>query len=378
MDPQSTDLPSVRIGVLLAGGESRRMGRDKRELRLGGETLLRRNLAFLGSLFPVVGLSVRSAEQTPHDLPGGIVVIPDEAPGSPLAGLTSILGRFDEPVFAMAADLIAPEPEAVGRVLAAFDGVDVALPVAGDHLEPLHAVYGPGCRPHMRRLIAAGAHSILDLFPLVRVARVPFEDTAPFFNVNTPADWAEAQRRLGDDVEPAPDERPGGRDHGRVVLGVVGRPNSGKTTLIEKLIPEFTSRGLRVGAVKRVARFDIDVPGKDSWRHGQAGADAYTVASASKLAVVTRTREEASLAEIVAHYFGGYDVVVCEGYRREAPDVLRSSARPRAMSRRCASRANRWRSSPTRALLDEHRFALDEGLPPAGFLIERLGLPARG
>ena len=322
MSPQQTDRERVRIGVLLAGGESRRMGRDKRVLRLGGETLLRRNLAFLGGVFPVVGLSVRNADQAPDDLPAGVVVIPDEVPGSPLAGLASILGRFGEPVFAMAADLVAPEPGAVGRVLAAFDGVDVALPVADDHLEPLHAVYGPGCLPHMRQLLAAGAHSILDLFPLVRVARVPFADTAPFFNVNTPADWVEAQRRLGGGAEPAPVHRPAQTAGGPVVLGVVGRPNSGKTTLIEKLIPEFTRRGLRVGAVKRVAKFDIDVPGKDSWRHGQAGADAYTVASASKLAFIARREEEASLEEIVARYFGGYDVVVCEGYRREAPDVV--------------------------------------------------------
>ena len=118
MSPQTTDRVPVRIGVLLAGGESRRMGRDKRGLRLGGETLLQRNLAFLGDLFPVLGLSVRSAEQAPDDLPAGVVVIPDEVPGSPLAGLASILGRFDEPVFAMAADLIAPEPGAVARVLA--------------------------------------------------------------------------------------------------------------------------------------------------------------------------------------------------------------------------------------------------------------------
>ncbi len=151
MSPLQTDREPVRIGVLLAGGESRRMGRDKRELRLDGETLLQRNLTFLGGMFPVVGLSVRSADQAPAELPAGIVVIPDEVPGSPLAGLASILGRFDEPVFAMAADLIAPELVAVGRVLDAFDGVDVALPVAEDHLEPLHAVYGPGCLPHMRR-----------------------------------------------------------------------------------------------------------------------------------------------------------------------------------------------------------------------------------
>ena len=56
---QQTLREPVRIGVLLAGGESRRMGRDKRGLRLGGETLLQRNLAFLGGVFPVVGLSMQ-------------------------------------------------------------------------------------------------------------------------------------------------------------------------------------------------------------------------------------------------------------------------------------------------------------------------------
>jgi molybdopterin-guanine dinucleotide biosynthesis protein MobB len=371
----------VRVGVLLAGGESRRMGRDKRELRLDGETLLRRNLGFLAASFAVVGLSVRDAAQAPADLPAGVVVVPDETPGSPMGGLAGVLARFGEPVFAMAADLIAPDRAAVRRVLDAYRDVDVALPVAEDHLEPLHAVYGPRCLPHMRQLLAAGAHSLLDLFPLVRVARVPFADTTPFFNVNTPADWSEAQRRLDPGAGCAAgiaDPAAGGRDRRApgepAVLGVVGRPGNGKTTLIEKLIPEFTRRGLRVGAVKRVARLDLDVPGKDSWRHAQAGAEAYAVGSPGKVAFVARQREEATLEDIVARFFGGYDVVICEGYRREAPDVVevfRSGAGYESM----VCEPDEPLGLVTDAeLAHPHRFGLDDAPGLARFLVERLDL----
>ena len=199
--------------------------------------------------------------------------------------------------------------------LEAFTEVDVALPIAEDHLEPLHAVYGPGCLPHIERLLEKGAHSILDVLPEVRVAEVPFAATRPFFSVNTPEDWETARRLAGGHATDAPAGSP-------AVLGVVGRPGSGKTTLIERLVPELTRLGLKVAAVKNVARFDLDTPGKDSWRHGQAGAEAYAVASASKLASVTRLQAEATLTDLVDRYFTDYDLVVCEGYRREAPHVI--------------------------------------------------------
>ena len=158
------------------------------------------------------------------------------------------------------------------------------------------------------------------------------------------------------------------------MLGIVGRPDNGKTTLIEKLIPELTARGLRVGAVKRVAKFDIDVPGKDSWRHAQAGAEAYAVGSPGKVAFVARRQEEATLEEIVARFFGGFDVVVCEGYRREAPDVVevfRSGAGYESMV--CEP------GEPLALVTDAeiahpHRFGLDDAAALARFLVERLDL----
>jgi molybdopterin-guanine dinucleotide biosynthesis protein MobB len=371
----------VRVGVLLAGGESRRMGLDKRGLRVGGETLLQRNLAFLAGLFPLVVLSVRRVDQAPGALPPGVLVVTDEAPGSPMGGLVGVLAQFDEPIFALAADLIVPDAEAVARVLAAYRGADVALPVVEDHLEPLHAVYGPGCLPPMRRLLAAGAHSLLDLFPLVRVIRVPFPDASPFFNVNTPSDWANARRLIGGE-QPVDHPADDGPSNGRAprasgqpaVLGVVGRPDNGKTTLIEKLIAAFTARGLRVGAVKRVAELDIDHPGKDSWRHAQAGAEASAVGSPGKVAFVARQRGEYALEDIVARYFGGFDVVVCEGYRREAPHVVEVFRRGAGYESTVCEPDEAIALVTDADRAHPHRFGLDDTEALVLFLLERLGL----
>jgi len=361
----------VSVGVVLAGGEARRMGCDKRLLRLAGSTLLERNLRFLQELFPTVALSVRDAGQVPDPPPASVEIVPDVLTGSPLAGLATLLARFGEPVFALAADIAFAERDAVERVVEAFAGVDVALPIVGDHLEPLHAVYGVGCLPHIERLLARGAHSILDLLPEVRVAEVPFTVTRPFFNVNTPEDWERARLLASGTAPEAP-------DHSRqpVVLGIVGSPGSGKTTLIERLIPELARRGLTVAAVKSVARFDIDTPGKDSWRHGRAGAEAYAVASSSKLAFVTNLQAETTLADIAGRYFAGYDVVVCEGYRREAPHVVE-------VFRLGAGHAElKCPPEESLALVTDadvphaHRFALDDVAGLVGFLVERLGLAA--
>ena len=377
----------MRVGVLLAGGESRRMGRDKRGLRLGGETLLRRNLAFLGGVFPVVGLSVRSAAQAPADLPDDVVIIPDEVPGSPMGGLAGILAHFGEPIFALAADLIAPDPAAVARVLDAYRDVDVSLPVAEDHLEPLHAVYGPRCLPHMRQLLAAGAHSILDLFPLVRVARVPFADTTPFFNVNTPDDWAEARRRVdGADAgartsgvaDDAPGASAGAGDRraagGPVVLGVVGRPEQRQDHAHREDHPRAQPPrpARRRRQARRQARDRPPRQGLVAALAGRRGGLRRRVTRQGRL----RGAEdgEATLEEIVARYFGGFDVVVCEGYRREAPDVV-EIFRSGAGYESTVCELHEPVALVTDAdLAHPHRFGLDDTPALVSFLVERLGL----
>ncbi|MBI2915086.1 MAG: molybdopterin-guanine dinucleotide biosynthesis protein B [Firmicutes bacterium] len=113
---------------------------------------------------------------------------------------------------------------------------------------------------------------------------------------------------------------------------VVGRSNSGKTTLIEKLLPDLKNRGLRVGTIKHDAHsFDMDHPGKDTWRHAQAGADAVLISSATKLALIRKMDGEAGLDEL-AGMLTGVDLILAEGYKRSSRPKVEVVAPPSGIS----------------------------------------------
>lgn len=100
-------------------------------------------------------------------------------------------------------------------------------------------------------------------------------------------------------------------------VAVVGRHNSGKTTLIVQLIEELVARGHDVGSVKHHHRenFEIDIPGKDSYRHRHAGATETVIAAPGQIARVKTVEGEVECDDIVAS-MPGHDVIVVEGYRK--------------------------------------------------------------
>jgi molybdopterin-guanine dinucleotide biosynthesis protein B len=100
------------------------------------------------------------------------------------------------------------------------------------------------------------------------------------------------------------------------IISIVGKSESGKTTLIEKLIPELKKRGYRVGTVKHALHgFEIDREGKDSFRHKAAGADTVVVVSKDGIAMVKNG--SGGTLDSVADYFSDVDLVITEGYKRE-------------------------------------------------------------
>jgi molybdopterin-guanine dinucleotide biosynthesis protein B len=103
------------------------------------------------------------------------------------------------------------------------------------------------------------------------------------------------------------------------VFGVVGWKNSGKTGLMERLVTEFTDRGISVSTIKHAHHaFDVDQPGKDSFRHRVAGAREVVLASAYRFAIMHELRDadEPSLDDLLSK-MAPVDLVLIEGYKTE-------------------------------------------------------------
>lgn len=102
------------------------------------------------------------------------------------------------------------------------------------------------------------------------------------------------------------------------IIAVVGKSNSGKTRLLEKLVPELRRRGYRIAVVKHMGQdFELDRPNKDSWRLMQSGSETVILSSAQRLALIKLMDHDASLAELT-HFIGAdFDLILAEGYRRD-------------------------------------------------------------
>jgi molybdopterin-guanine dinucleotide biosynthesis protein B len=104
------------------------------------------------------------------------------------------------------------------------------------------------------------------------------------------------------------------------VIGIAGWSGAGKTTLLTRLIPQLTGQGLKVSTIKHAHHaFDVDVPGKDSWRHREAGASEVLVSSRNRFALMHELRGDAepTLLELLGK-LSPVDLVIIEGFKFDA------------------------------------------------------------
>ncbi|HFC03644.1 MAG TPA: molybdenum cofactor guanylyltransferase [Nitratifractor salsuginis] len=183
--------------VILAGGRSRRMGRDKALLPFGGcETLSEYQYRRLHRIFPRVYLSAKE-DKFPFRAP----LIPDEAEeSSPMIALAAILKHIGgEAAFILGVDLPFVDERIIQRLLQSFAGnpeAEAVIPVTPRGPEPLCAIYTRRLFPRIEASLGTGKHRLQSLFETGKILRVPFQDTTPFANLNRPEEYEKAMQRV--------------------------------------------------------------------------------------------------------------------------------------------------------------------------------------
>ena len=183
--------------AVMAGGRSRRMGRDKAWIDVGGSPLIQLVIDVLAA----VSEEVIIVANEPRYATLGRRVVPDRFPdGGALGGIATGVGAAThDTVLVAACDMPFLDAAVWRSLLAAQDGADVVIPMIGDEHQTLHALYTRACLPAMERALATGRMRVISFFDEVRVRRLPEEllrgidpTLRSFTNVNTPEELAAA------------------------------------------------------------------------------------------------------------------------------------------------------------------------------------------
>ena len=332
------------IAVILAGGRSSRMGRDKALLELNEQKFIDLLVQELSGCCKVM---ISAAHQ--DDYAGyGVPVIADETKGiGPIEGIRQALrSSVSEYVFVCAVDTPFVRKEMI-QYLAEFISSDYDAFVFrdGDRIHPHIGIYSRAALPVIEEMIGEKQYRLTKLLSRIRTKYVDIGtscfDRKALRNINTPEDYLAILSQDAPHDSPAgpcmdaphdssagrcmdaPHGSPAGRcmdaphasPAGRspLVFCVSGVKNSGKTHLVERLIHSFTEKGMSVGVIKHDGHsFECDIPGTDSDRFYRAGAMATAVFSASQSFI--RLRREAGVEELIRQMENA-DVVIIEGLK---------------------------------------------------------------
>jgi len=183
--------------IILAGGASKRMGRDKASLSVNGETLLQSVIARVQPLFVHTSISVRQ--------PRADVLLPQicdtQADGGPLVGLISALEKITTPwVFMVACDMPFVVPALIEQLASLRADHQAVIPVVDEHAQPLAAFYARSCLPVLQQSLASGNKSLLGAMKTFDVRYVAADELVQFdpqlrsfFDLDTPQDVALAE-----------------------------------------------------------------------------------------------------------------------------------------------------------------------------------------
>ena len=283
--------------VILAGGKSRRMGQNKAELTLHGVRFLDK-LVYELSGFPEILISVDDVGRHP-EIPYPMIgdVFPD---CGPMGGLYAALKYCrSEALFTVSCDTPLVSKGIADALCDRMDkdvDVDAVIVVTGEgRKHPLCGIYRKSCLPILEKLLQQGQYRMMELLKRLQIRTYDVgTETWRLMNVNTPQEMK--RLRTGN------------------CLAVCGWKNAGKTTLVEGLLPLLKRNGLTVAVVKHDGHSYVpDVPGTDSYRFFQAGADAAVIFDAEKCSLTRRCNDPEAEAERLAE---GADLILLEGFKK--------------------------------------------------------------
>lgn len=352
--------------AILAGGESRRMGRNKALVEFGGRQLIRRVADALGGLSDDCFIVGGSASDYAHL---GLRHAPDlyDLRASMVGIYSALAAARHEYCLVVSCDMPFVEPELGRRLAARAPGRDAAVPVSDQGLEPLFAVYGKSCMSSLRDRIERGdlaIKAVLATLDLAEERLAPDDAIPPLLNLNTAQELLQAESLLG-----APP-----------LVCIVGKKNSGKTTFIAGLVSLLSAAGVRVAFIKHdVHGFDMDREGTDTWQVMRAGAREVAISSPDSFAAIRRTGPELDLAEIYAGIGARADIVIAEGFKTSGADRIEISRRKRSGALAC-------REEDLVAVISDHYrtegplpvFSLEDHAGVAAFLAGRYGIRYAG
>ena len=294
--------------LIIAGGQSSRMGQDKLFLRQGETCLLESLLQKAAGInFREVYICGGRDEKRCRMLAEryGVRFLPDrEKDKGPMEGLRSGLASMKAD-FGLAVDMPLWDFKAAEPLLRQAVEEMAVIPTAGGRYQPLAGLYRRAILPQVEESLRRGEYKLGQMLAAVSCLFVPVSNTAAFFNLNTPSDWRLLQGRRANAGRPVP-----------LVTVTAPAAGTGKTTFIERLLPLLQARGLRAGVVKSDSHgYELDESGKDSYRFKAAGAAGVAVVSQKGYFIEQRTEERLRLEEIAAR-LENVDLVFIESRSR--------------------------------------------------------------
>lgn len=291
--------------VILAGGRASRMGgNDKGLLMLRDKTLVETVYSRLSNQIELIRINANRNQSTYSKL---AEVHSDQIDGfqGPLAGIHASLNLSDTQWIGFTpCDTPNIPDDLVRRLSANLDSkVDVYVAHDGKHAQPVFSVWNKRALPKLESFLQAGDRKIKLLLDRCNTQYIDFSDKPEtFINLNTPEELTQFGNEMQRPTLP--------------LLGFAAYSGTGKTTLLEAILPKIKAHGVRVAVLKHAHHdFDLDTPGKDSYRLRKAGADQMLIASGNRHVLFTETPDKEENFEYLLNMFdhSKLDLILVEG-----------------------------------------------------------------